>query len=259
MLPPAFTPSNTSSSTGYRHLFGPLTLGLALWLGPLGDASAQTFPALPPTNSVWDDTRAFTPETLDSLATILSTFNQNTGVDFWVTSVTGLDGQVPPRQISRELRRRWSPNSDTPAFLLIYSRGHDASSISVSPAVWDLYPSAHLIAILQRAGELLGQKSNPLEKRLLDGISHITQNIESLDALRLRQTAGQTPLERHASLFFAITLAAVGIVAALLGWCSRKRVTRQASARYFPQAKATTRLGASFGGGVIAKTHPPSP
>ena len=213
------------------------------------------YPAAPPPSCVWDDTRALPPATEEQISTAILSFQKSTGCDFWLAAVTSVDAGATLRESSRKLRWDWSPHR--PAFLLLHSRGKDASSISVSPEIWNRYPASDLIGILQTAGARLGQKSLPLEERLLDTVITITQEIERLESIRQRQATGPSALEQQAAITFALIVTGVTCVGGLLGWRARTRRKLKSTVCHFPQAAVASRLGALFGGGVIAETHPP--
>tara|TARA_R110002049_G_scaffold179704_1_gene346717 strand:- start:36 stop:425 length:390 start_codon:yes stop_codon:yes gene_type:complete len=128
----------------------------------------------------------------------------------------------------------------------------------VSPEIWHRYPASELIGILQTAGARLGQKSLPLEERLLDAVINITQDIERLESIRQRQAKGPSALEQQAAIAFAFIVTGVTCVGGLLGWRARARRRLKLTVCHFPQAAVASRLGALFGGGVIAETHPPA-
>ena len=217
--------------------------------------AAQAWPGTPPDNGILDDTRALGDATGRLLAERISTFREVTGCDFWIVAATQLDSDQPPRTQSRELRRQWS--GDRQAIVLLFSRGADAASISVSPHLWDRYPAADLITALQSAGTQLSQKERPLDERLAESMTGLMDQITRMEKVRTQHSAGLAPVEWQAAVSFGGSLVLLCLTAAVFGWRSR-RAQNAAAEHHFPTAHVPSRLGAQFGGGVIVETHPPA-
>lgn len=220
-----------------------------------GQALAQSWPEDVPSDAIFDDTRALTQEPHRKLAAGIADFERTTGIRFMVAAVTQGVSEKTPRTQARELRRRWA--DDTPALLLLFSRGSDTASISVSPHLWHRYPSADLIAALQRAGETLSDRETVLEERLVGSSLALMNRISQLEGGRATRGPLLNPFEIRMAIVFGAGLTVMAVIAALAAWRFRK-TERQRTTLHFPTAAMPPRLGGAFGGEVMA-TSPHRP
>jgi uncharacterized membrane protein YgcG len=214
-------------------------------------ATAQDLPPAP-ADGLRDDTRALSPGLRAQLVQDMATCRAALDADIWFSAGTFLQSGQSIRLQARTLRQHWSPGGRD-AILVAYDRSSDAHGLSLSPGIWERYPSAEITTLIQRSMATMADKSQPLEKRLSTMLSQMLQNLQTLEKQRHR--AAQ-PLSRHhvrLAQGFAISLGGGAVLLALLGTLSRKRDLQASWQSFFPSVQVGIRFGAPHGGGVIVE------
>jgi hypothetical protein len=137
--------------------------------------------------------------------------------------------------------------------IIAYDRASDAHAVAPTLEAWETYPAPDVVEALRAAGEPFRQENLSPEDRLIQAIEILMQRFSKADA-KLRLHSQLLPgLERKAALLFFIILSTgTLLIFALLAW-SKKRRAENAVRHFFPLFPAAERLGAPYGGGVIAE------
>ncbi len=220
-----------------------LWLYLVLTLLHLGAEAAQ-----PPADGIQDETHALSDASHVKIASEMAAFRRDLGYDIWLTAQTFIEAGKSLRVHARETRQAWSGNGN--AALLAYDRAGDNLSISFSPGIWDLYPSAQLIHLLQQGGLLMADKSKPPEQRLRESMYGLIRGLRTLEKERVKAALLITPDHARLAMTFGLSLLGGASLLLVLGILVRRRDVRSAWQSYFPTVSVPTRLGAPCGGGV---------
>ncbi|MEN3941525.1 hypothetical protein WJU23_09550 [Prosthecobacter sp. SYSU 5D2] len=217
-------------------------------------AAAQDLPPAP-ADGLRDDTRALSPEVRARLAQDIATCRTALDADIWFTAGTFLKSGQSIRLQARTLRQHWSPGGRD-AILVAYDRSSDTHGLSLSPGIWERYPSAEITTLIQRSMATMAEKNQPLEIRLSRMLGQMLQNLQTLE--KQRHQSALTLSRHHLRLAqtFAIGLGGGGLFLALLGFLSRRQDVQAAWQSYFPSAHVGIRFGAPHGGGVIVEKSP---
>lgn len=228
--------------------FAILLLFASLSLAAL--ASAQDHPA-PPANGLRDDTRALPAQRQAELAGEIASCRAALRADVWLNAGTFLPSGQTLRSQARDLRQHWSPDRD--AILLAYDRASDSLALSLSPSLWERYPTAEISALSPRVAALMAAKEQPLDQRLAASLRLVMTQMQHLE--QQRRTAATTLSVDHARIarIFAVTLASGALVLALLGTFIRRRDVQAAWQLHFPDVQVGLRFGAAHGGGILAE------
>lgn len=220
---------------------------LGAWL-VISLMQAQGTPSAP-ANGVHDDTRALSATAKEALAQDIAACRQAIGADVWFTAGTFLPSGQTLRLHARTLRQEWSPGRD--AVLLAYDRASDSHAISFSPGIWERYPSAQLVTLVQNSMVTMSDKAQTLEARLTVTVHKALQKLQRLEKQRHR--AAETLSRHHLRLAqaFGIALATGAFFLAVIGTFIRCRDVQAAWQLFFPSVQVGIRYGAPHGGGVI--------
>lgn len=224
------------------HLAASLALALP--------AVAEDLPAAP-ASGLRDDTRALSEQRQAELAGDIATFRTDLGADLWFTAGTFLPSGETVRSHARLLRQHWSPQRE--AVLLAYDRASDSLGVSLSPGLWQRYPTAELNALPQRLAPLMMAKGQPLEDRLTQSLRLIATTLRQLEKQHRIAQGPLSPAHLQLGRAYAIGLAAGAGLLALLGILSRRREVHAAWQLHFPSVQVGLRFGAPHGGGVLAE------
>lgn len=221
----------------------------------IGAVMAQDMP-VPPDDHVLDDTRALTDGQRAAVVAGFAKFRADFGYDLWLDTTTFLPSDRTIRQYARDLRRTWSGNKD--AIMLIYDRATDNHAFSFSPGVWERYPTAGLILLLQNGVTVMADKQRPIDQRLNQITTDLIRRLRLLEKQRA-QLANPLPAAHKRLASFFIPLLVIGaILAGVAGiWLRRQAVWTNWQVR-FPAVQVGLRLGAPYGGGVIVEWKPMS-
>lgn len=218
----------------------------------IGSLSAAVPPA--PADGIRDDTRAFSTSAREKLATQMQQVSQQTGMDLWLSAGTFLERGQTVRTLARDLRQAWSGQGD--AVLVHYDRATNTLGVSLSAGVWQRFPSAEIVTLIQRSLVSLNSTDQPLESRLEQTMEALMTRLERLERERLIREQGLSSNHFHLALKYALGLAAGALGLALFGWRARRVEGEAAHEIWFPRVHVAMRLGAPHGGGVMAMKTP---
>lgn len=228
--------------------FAALLLFASLSLTAL--AGTQDLPP-PPANGLRDDTRALPAPRQVELAGEIAACQAALQADVWLNAGTFLPSGQTLRSQARDLRQHWSPDRD--AILLAYDRASDSLALSLSPSLWERYPTAEISGLSPRVAALMAAKEQPLDQRLAASLRVVMTQMQLLE--KQRRTAATTLSADHSRIarIFAATLGGGAFVLALLGTFMRRRDVQAAWQLHFPEVQVGLRFGAAHGGGVLAE------
>lgn len=235
-----------SSPSFFAHLH--LSATAALWLLLAGCALGQ---GQPPADGVLDETRALTTETRRQIAEELRHFRADLKCEAWITASSFTPAGVTVRRQAQTTRRAWS--GDRPAVLMGYDRATNSIGMSFSPALWQRYPSAELVEIMQETSRIFANEALSLDERLALAARSWMDRLRALESVQLRQTLLIQQDEKRFAVVVAAVLAGLAFVAALLGLLSRRRAASAEHQFHLPEVQVGMRFGAPYGGGVTVE------
>jgi chemotaxis response regulator CheB len=219
-------------------------------------AAIESIPA--PADGIYDDTRALSDTSRQTLAQEIRALATDLKCDVWLTATSFSTGGLTPRRQAQATRIRWS--SDKPAILLAYDRATNVMAFSFSPDLWARYPATSLATTGLEANRTIANTQLTLEERLTNIVHQFAKQLRELETVRLKQSVWFPKEERSSTLVLVGLLIGGAILAALLGLISRARSHSSGEQLLFPDVTVSTRFGAPFGGGHIAevRTQPPA-
>ena len=245
----------------FHRLFAPLSslgkvLGIWALLATAASAAIETVPA--PADGIYDDTRALSDTSRQTLAQEIRALATDLKCDVWLTATSFSTGGLTPRRQAQATRIRWS--GDKPAILLAYDRATNVMAFSFSPDLWARYPATSLATTGLEANRTIANTQLTLEERLTNIVHQFAKQLRELETVRLKQSVWFPKEERSSTLVLVGLLIGGAILAALLGLISRARSHSSGEQLLFPDVTVSTRFGAPFGGGHIAevRTQPPA-
>lgn len=212
--------------------------------------TAQTPPR--PATGVHDETRLFTDVQKAELEAKLAQIQRRTGVSVFVTALT-FSSDATARDTARRLAAAWC--ADIPGVVLLFDRGKAGTGLAVSPAVWRDYPADEVTALLGRTDDALSKADAGPEDRLQAAVTVALRELQNMHAARAVRQKPVTPAEMKLAKALAVVLAALLLLAALIARWSNLAQRRRTEKFFFPDVEVGTRLGAPFGGGVVASSE----
>jgi hypothetical protein len=205
----------------------------------------------PPEDGIRDNAHALEEETHARMADAFRRFEAEHDVKLWFCAVTFVPDSQPLRSYARELRQAWSGEGD--AIVIGYDRVSDSQSLSFSPAVWNRYPTADLIMLMQAGARIVANQDVPLDQRLEKSVMLTLDRLRELERERARMT--HTLPASHLRLAKACTgvLAAGSLGLLVICGAARKREARARWHLLFPEVQVAQRFGAPRGGGVTVQ------
>jgi hypothetical protein len=158
---------------------------------------------------------------------------------------------VTIRRHAQTIRREWT--GSRPALLMGYDRATGSSAMSFSPVLWERYPAADLVEIMQDVRRALTDATLALEERFALATRTWADRLRTLESVRLKQTLWLQRDEKRFALAVPAMLAGGAAIAALLGFISRRRGARASRRFLFPEVQVAPRFGGAYGGGVTAE------
>lgn len=203
-----------------------------------------------PKDGVHDDAHALSEASRKILIQEISKARLDLGIDFWLRADTFLSDGQSLKSLARESRLNWSAETD--AVLLAFERSKDSLNLSISPGLWERYPSARLAQISQQCGLIMNDRSKSAESRLRDAMLVLIQDFRQME--REREQSAVTLSKSHQTLaqMFAGLLLITCAVTLVLGIIVRRRDVRAAWQSFFPSVQVALRLGAPCGGSIRA-------
>jgi|GEM_PF-2539987 len=219
---------------------GRLLLLCALWLGHAAHLTAAAASPL-----IQDQAQILSQQTNRLLQTQLETCRTETGVSVYVLTFAGLEDQ--PMVTARTLQQSLPANEA--ALILAFAWGMKQPVLLPSNALSEHYPVRDLTLLLAKSREPFQYADGTLGQKFLASAQTLTTGLRKLEETRQKDSVRHFPAE----LF--ISLAAVLVGAALLLGVSLLWL-QAGSARpvphHFPEVQVGTRLGAPYGGGLMA-------
>ena len=207
--------------------------------------------AAPPADGIQDETRALSAETHRQLAYELKLFREDLKCDAYITASSFTPAGATVRRQAQITRREWS--AERPAVLMAYDRASNSSAMSFAPIFWERYPSAELVEIMQETRRILTDAKLTLDERLALATRSWIDRLRVMESVRLKQSLWIQRDEKRFAFAMLITLAVGAIVAAMLGFASRRSGARASRRFRFPEVHVGMRFGAAHGGGVTAE------
>lgn len=218
-----------------------LGLGFVFFSPDLGAATPRT---------VIDETRIFDRATAESLAEGIAEFERETGCHLIVKAVTYLDPGSSLRKEALKARREILPTG--PVAILLLDRASKGLTLSLSPEHWQRYPMLKQVEAV-RAASSAGAEAETLGSRLHLCAENWMSEVRVLEKERQRQLE---PLSKRATILFSAYLGVL-VVGAVFVWIVarvRRNAERSSAEQVsLPDVTVAPRLGAAFGGGVIAQ------
>ncbi len=228
----------------------PLLLVLAwAWLAAATWAPAQTPPA--PADGILDETRALSAETRLQLAEELKQFRQDLKYEGWIRTCSFMPTGVTVRRQAQMTRRDWS--GTRPAVLMLYDRASGSSAISFAPVLWERYPATDLVETIQEIRRIFADPKLSLDERLAVATRSWIDRMRTMESVRLKQSLWLQRNEKTFGMAVPALLAGGAVLAALLGFVSRRRSANADRRFLLPEVQVGARFGAAFGGGVTAE------
>lgn len=230
-------------------------------------AGVMLFPALraygaidgvpAPTDRIFDDTRAFSDETRRDIVEEIQSLRADLKADIWLTATSFTASGVTIRQQAQSTRRRWS--GDSSALLIAYDRASNSVALSFSPDFWQRYPTTSLVELMRGSGRTITDTKLTLEERLALIIHDLAKRLRQLETVRIQQDRWFQQDEKQFVIVLGALVIGAAMIAAFLGIVSRRRATSSGQQYFFPDVAVGMRLGAAFGGGLIAEVQPQPP
>lgn len=205
----------------------------------------------PPPDGILDETRALTPETHRHLAEELKQFSLDLKCEAWIKASSFAPAGITVRRVAQTQRREWS--ATRPAVLMAYDRASNTSGISFAPVFWERYPSAELVEIMQETRRILADPKLTLDERLALATRSWIDRLRSMESVRLKQSLWLQRGEKRFAMTVPVLFAGGALIAALLGFISRRRGVSAGRRFLFPEVQVGMRFGAAYGGGVTAE------
>jgi len=206
----------------------------------------------PPADGIQDDARAISSEMHQQLAGELQQFREDLKCDAWITASSFTPTSVTVRRQAQVTRRAWS--GDRPAVLMAYDRASDSTAFSFSPVLWERYSAAHLVEIMQETRRIFSDRGLALDERFALATRQWTERLREMEAVRLRQSLFLQSDERRFAKLIVMLLSGGALVAAILGYASRRHAAISERQHLLPDVEVAMRLGAPCGGGVMVET-----
>lgn len=231
-----------------------LIAGMALALWVVVGAGLLRADDLPPSpaDAVRDDTRALSADAHQEMVKLAAALKEKIHAEVWFSSDTFIPTSQNLRSYARELRVHWS--GDKEALLMAYDRATDSHLLSFSPTLWERYPTAEIIDLMQLNAQLMADKTKSAEARLMAVTRQTSQTLGRLEKERHLSARTLPYLHLHLGKFFAAGLAGGAVLLFLFGTASRRRDFQAAWRSFFPSVQVGIRFGAPHGGGIMVET-----
>lgn len=219
------------------------------WLAAAAGTQAQT--PSPPADGILDETRALSDETHRQLAEEIRQFQRDLKYEGWVRTCSFMPTGITVRRQAQTTRREWS--GPQPAVLMLYDRASSSSAVSFAPVLWERYPATDLVEIMQETRRILADTKLTLDERLAVATRTWIDRMRTMESVRLKQSLWLQRQEKTFGLAVPALLAGGSVIAALMGFASRRRSANADRRFLLPEVKVGARFGAAFGGGVTAE------
>lgn len=238
-----------------RHPKNPKTfltrglISICLWVLGFCPSAIAEIPA--PLDHVSDDAHILKPETRTALVARIRQWEAETGCVLWLATTTFLPDAKNVREHTDELAEAWMPKGR--GLIIAYDRASDAHAVAPTLEAWETYPAPDVVEALRAAGEPFRQKSLPIDQRIIEATEVLMRRFSKTHT-QLKLHAELLPgNERQAALIFLVILSSGTFSLFLLLARNKRRREENAIRYFFPSFPAAERLGAPYGGGVIAE------
>jgi hypothetical protein len=241
-----------------------IALSIAMGLGLVAcqqstsaEERAADRPDRPP-GFVVDETKAFSAEQKQSLETKLKKLKTDWGAEFYVVAVTYADPNAAGR--AEALKNKWLGN--WPGLVLLYDRGGNELAFSANKMSLAEDESKGLQKLFRSSAEAAARaegEGKNLGERIVIAVEAVFPILETKlteDAV-MEERFTLTEMAVFGGVSTAVLVMVIGI------WIAR-RTARHLTSRhvvqrhFFPTAGVEGRMGAAFGGGVVAEAELPS-
>ncbi len=228
---------------------------LAYWMIVTMLSAADMPPA--PSAFLLDDTHLFTEEQQAKLKAALSDVSQKTGVKIYVAAFTFVREGLITDTVST-LTAQWLHGE--PGIIMAYNRGNDQCAIGCSTEFWNRYPTTEVMTLISIAGSQLSLSTVLPNERLLQVTQDTSGSLLQMEQNRLLRAQVFSSQDKQFALGFgAILVTLSGLVWAVRNRMKRHQKVRDVSYLFPEEIEVAHRLGATFGGGVMAQASPNSP
>lgn len=200
-----------------------------------------------PASFMQDDTRLLDEKSATQVSRELQDAKTNLGLSIYVAAYPYLStGTVRDRALA--LSDHWC--GEAPGFVMVFNRGDGQAGIAASAGLWRRYPPDEAVLVLADVTNLLADSKITAEDRVKRAVKLTVQRMAKLEKTQRAREHPMAGSETKLAEWFAAALMTLGIVVwlTLLWW---RRYEARHHALFFPEVNVSTRLGASFGGGVI--------
>jgi len=184
------------------------------------------------------------------MADELRQFRQDLKYEGWIRTCSFMPTGITIRRQAQTTRRSWSGTQ--PAVLMLYDRSSNSSALSFAPVLWERYPATDLVDIIQETRRIFADTKLSLDERQAVATRMWIDRMRSMESLRLKQSLWLQRQERQLGLWVPALLAGGAVIAALLGFVSRRRSAASDRRFMLPVVHVSARFGAACGGGVTA-------
>jgi hypothetical protein len=205
-----------------------------------------------PATGVYDETRLFTAAQTAELEAKLAAIQSETGVTAFIAALT-FSSDATARDAARRFAAAWT--ADLPGIVLLFDRGKAGAGLAVSPLMWQNYPADEVAALLGKTGDALARADAKPEDRVQAAIKLVHRELKTMTAARAARQRWLTQAEMKLAKVLAAVLVALLLAAAIIARWSNRTQRRRTEKFFFPDVVVDTRLGAPYGGGVVASSE----
>ena len=239
---------DSMKSRTFRHYL----LAALAWVMIAFALQAADFPSAPP-QYLLDDTHLFREEQQAKLKAALTEIAQKTGVKVYVTAFTFVrEGTITDTVSS--LSAKWLKGE--PGLVMAYNRGNGLCVIGCSPEFWNRYPTTEVMMVLANVSSNLAVLTVRADERMITAVNDCRTSLLQMERNRVLRAQLFSAEDKRLAFGFGIVLS---LLSAII-WIVRRKMKRQQIVRdvshFFPEDfEVAPRLGATFGGGVMAQAR----
>lgn len=225
-----------------------MLIGLLFLFGTVS-AFSQALPP-DPDDAILDEARVFPPEGEIALAKKIQQWEAETNCKLRVFTSTFVTG-TNLREHAEKLTTHWMIKHE--GIIVAYDRSTESHAIAPTLALWEKYTAPEIVEALRFAGVPFQSKTTPTDQKIANAAEIMMTRLSAAEKRRRLHQEWLPGEESRAALYFLGILIVAAIAFATLLSTSKKRAAARAARYYFPAIQVTERLGAPYGGGVIAE------